>query len=41
MVIAEKAPKEKEIRIAAQTKAKEPKVVAQKKTVEHRESSGS
>jgi uncharacterized protein YkwD len=41
MVIAEKAPKEKEIRVAAQTKAKEPKVAAQKKTVERRESSGS
>src|SRR5215831_1104604 len=41
MVIAEKAPKEKEIRVAAQTKAKEPKVAAQKKTVEQRESSGS
>src|SRR5499433_1860788 len=38
MVIAEKAPKEKEIRVAAQTKAKEPKVAAQKKTVEQRES---
>jgi hypothetical protein len=41
MVIAEKAPKEKEIRVAAQTKAKEPKVAAQKKTVERRESAGS
>jgi hypothetical protein len=41
MVIAEKAPKEKEIRVAAQTKAKEPKVAAQKKTVERHESSGS
>ena len=41
MVIAEKSPKEKEIRVAAQTKAKEPKVVAQKKSVERRESSGS
>jgi uncharacterized protein YkwD len=40
MVIAEKAPKEKEIRVAAQTKGKEPKVAAQKKTVEHRESAG-
>jgi len=41
MVIAEKAPKEKEIRVAAQTKAKEPKVAAQKKAVERGESSGS
>ena len=41
MVIAEKAPKEKEIRVAAQTKAKEPKVAAQKKTVEQRASFGS
>jgi hypothetical protein len=39
MVIAEKAPKEKEIRVAAQTKAKEPKVAVQKKTAERRESS--
>jgi len=41
MVIAEKAPKEKEIRVAAQAKAKEPKVAAQKKTAEQRESFGS
>jgi hypothetical protein len=41
MVIAEKAPKEKEIRVAAQSKGKEPKVAVQKKTAEHRESSGS
>jgi Cysteine-rich secretory protein family len=41
MVIAEKAPKEKEIRIATQTKAKEPKVAAQKKTAERRESAES
>src|SRR5882724_12799065 len=40
MVIAEKAPKEKEVRVAAQTKAKEPKVAVQKKTVERREISG-
>ena len=39
MVIAERAPKEKEIRVAAQTKAKEPKVAAQKKTMERPESS--
>src|SRR5262249_38689510 len=39
MVIAEKAPKEKEIRVAAQSKGKEPKVAVQKKTVERRESS--
>jgi hypothetical protein len=39
MVIAEKAPKEKEIRVAAQ-KGKEPKVAAPKKTAERRESSG-
>jgi len=41
MVIAEKAPKEKEIRVAAQSKGKEPKVAVQKKTVERRESTGS
>jgi hypothetical protein len=41
MVIAEKAPKEKEIRVAAQSKAKEPKVVVQKKTAERGESWGS
>jgi hypothetical protein len=41
MVIAEKAPKEKEIRVAAQTKTKEPKVAVQQKTVERRESTGS
>jgi hypothetical protein len=40
MVIAEKAPKEKEIRVAAQSKGKEPKVAVQKKTAE-RESFGS
>src|SRR5689334_19882692 len=34
MVIAEKAPKEKEIRVAAQAKGKEPKVAVQKKTAE-------
>ena len=39
MVIAEKAPKEKQIRVAAQSKGKEPKVAVQKKTVERRESS--
>jgi hypothetical protein len=39
MVIAEKAPKDKEIRVAAQSKAKEPKVALQKKTVERRETS--
>jgi Cysteine-rich secretory protein family len=38
MVIAEKAPKEKEIRVAAQSKAKESKVAAQKKTAGRRES---
>src|SRR5205823_2513401 len=41
MVIAEKAPKEKEIRVAAQAKAKEPKVAVQKKTVERHENSAS
>jgi uncharacterized protein YkwD len=41
MVIAEKTPKEKEIRVAAQTKGKEPKVAAQKKAVERSESFGS
>jgi len=40
MVIAEKAPKEKELRVAA-TKGKETKVAAQKKTVQHNWSSGS
>jgi len=40
MVIAEKAPKEKEVRVAAASKAKEPKVAAQKKTVQHNWSSG-
>jgi Cysteine-rich secretory protein family len=39
MVIAEKAPKEKELRVAA-TKGKETKVAAQKKTVQHNWSSG-
>ena len=41
MVIAEKAPKEKEIRVAAQAKAKEPKAAAQKKVAERRASAGS
>jgi Cysteine-rich secretory protein family len=41
MVIAEKAPKEKEVRVAAQTKSKEPKVAAQKKTAEQPASFGS
>jgi hypothetical protein len=41
MVIAEKTPKEKEVRVAAQTKAKEPKVAAQTKAVEQRASFGS
>jgi cysteine-rich secretory family protein len=41
MVIAEKAPKEKEVRVAAQSKAKEPKVAAQKKTAEQPASFGS
>jgi len=41
MVIAEKMPKEKEVRVAAQSKAKEPKVAAQKKTAERSESFGS
>jgi uncharacterized protein YkwD len=41
MVIADKAPKEKEVRVAAQAKGKEPKVAAQKKTVERTESFGS
>jgi Cysteine-rich secretory protein family len=39
MVIAEKAPKEKEVRVAA-TKGKETKVAAQKKTAQHNWSSG-
>jgi hypothetical protein len=39
MVIAEKAPKEKEIRVAAQSKGKEPRVAVQKKTMERHESS--
>jgi uncharacterized protein YkwD len=41
MVIAEKAPKEKEIRVAAHPKGKEPRVAVQKKTAERRETSGS
>jgi hypothetical protein len=41
MVIAEKAPKEKEIRVAAASKGKEPKVAAQKKTVERRATAAS
>jgi hypothetical protein len=41
MVIAEKMPKDKEVRVAAQSKAKEPKVAAQKKTAERSESFGS
>jgi hypothetical protein len=41
MVIAEKAPKEKEIRVAARAKGKEPKVAVQKKTAERSESFGS
>src|SRR5882724_10609750 len=40
MVIAEKVPKSKEHKAAAQSKAKEPKAAAQKKTVERREISG-
>jgi uncharacterized protein YkwD len=40
MVIAEKAPKEKEVRVAAAPKGKEPKVAAQKKVAERRASSG-
>jgi len=40
MVIAEKTPKEKEIRVAAQSKGKEPKVAVQKKAVERPESFG-
>jgi hypothetical protein len=40
MVIAEKSPKEKELRVAAQPKGKEPKVAVQKRAVERRESSG-
>jgi cysteine-rich secretory family protein len=39
MVIAEKAPKEKELRVAAPAKGKEPKVAAQKKVAERRASS--
>jgi uncharacterized protein YkwD len=41
MVIAEKTPKDKEIRVAAQSKAKESKVAVQKKTAERREASAS
>ena len=41
MVIAEKAPKEKELRVAAPAKGKEPKVAAQKKVAERRASAGS
>jgi len=41
MVIAEKAPKEKEVRVAAAPKAKEPKAAAQKKVAESRASAGS
>jgi len=41
MVIAEKASKEKEVRVAAVPKGKEPKVAAQKKTAERRASAGS
>src|SRR5215475_5582795 len=41
MVIAEKAPKEKELRIAAAPKGNEPKVAAQKKVAERRASAGS
>src|SRR5215510_9958395 len=40
MVIAEKAPKEKEVRVAAASKGIETKVAAQKKTVQHKRSSG-
>jgi hypothetical protein len=40
MVIAEKSPKGKDLRVAAQQKGKEPKVAAQKKIVERRQSSG-
>src|SRR5262249_62341853 len=39
MVIADKSPKGKDLRIAAQQKVKTPKVAAQKKTVERRQSS--
>ncbi len=39
MVIAEKAPKEKEVRVAAPANGKEPKVAAQKKVAERRASS--
>jgi hypothetical protein len=41
MVIAEKAPKEKEVRVAAAPKGKEPKVAPQKKVAERRASAGS
>jgi len=41
MVIAEKAPKEKELRVAAAPKGNEPKVAAQKKVAERRASAGS
>jgi uncharacterized protein YkwD len=41
MVIAEKAPKEREVRVAAAPKGKEPKVAAQKKVAERRASAGS
>ena len=41
MVIAEKAPKEKEVRVAAAPKGKEPKVATQKKVAERRASTGS
>jgi len=40
MVIAEKSPKAKELKVAAQQKVKVPKVAAQKKIVERRQSSG-
>ena len=40
MVIAEKSPKGKDLKIAAQQKVKVPKVAAQKKIVERRQSSG-
>src|SRR5262245_49132342 len=40
MVIAEKSPKGQDLKIAGQQKVKGPKVAAQKKTVERRQSSG-
>ena len=40
MVIAEKSPKEKDLKIAARQKVKVPKVAAQKKMAERRQSAG-